>query len=91
MKKLIAILLVLCFVLCGCAPQKETTKAEKIKQEATQIIKEKKPINKKPVVEQPPVEETTTPTEIPEETSIDYFNISYIVIITILKITIILR
>lgn len=74
MKKLIAILLVLCFVLCGCTPQKETTKAEKIKQEATQIIKEKKPINKKPVVEQPPVEETTTPTEIPEETSIDYFN-----------------
>ena len=74
MKKLIAILLVLCFVLCGCAPQKETTKAEKIKQETTQIIKEKKPINKKPVVDKVPVEETTVPTEIPEETSIDYFN-----------------
>ena len=58
MKKLIAILLVLCFILCGCAPQKETTKAEKIKQEATQIIKEKKPINKKPIVDKVPVEET---------------------------------
>ena len=74
MKKLIAILLALCFVLCGCTPQKETTKAEKIKQEATQIIKEKKPINKKPVTEQPSTEETTEPTNNSEENSINYFN-----------------